>query len=88
VELGEIEHHARELSGAQQLAVIATQTEGGGWTLHLFLEAYTGDTTELRKALQKQLPAYMVPRDLHVLPALPLNSNGKIDRPALKARLG
>ena len=26
---------------------------------------------------------YMVPRKIHVMPALPKNANGKIDRPAL-----
>ncbi|PYH52711.1 acetyl-CoA synthetase-like protein [Aspergillus niger CBS 101883] len=37
----------------------------------------------LRKALQKSLPPYMVPRLVRVLERMPINSNGKIDRKAL-----
>jgi acyl-coenzyme A synthetase/AMP-(fatty) acid ligase len=29
----------------------------------------------------------MLPREIHVMPDLPLNSNGKFDRVALRARL-
>ena len=42
---------------------------------------------ELNKALEGRLVDYMLPRRLVVLDALPLNANGKIDRPALKALL-
>ncbi|EMD61778.1 hypothetical protein COCSADRAFT_121744 [Bipolaris sorokiniana ND90Pr] len=38
---------------------------------------------QLRKMLQAQLPAYMVPQTITVLQALPINQNGKIDRNTL-----
>ena len=38
---------------------------------------------ELRRALQAELPDYMVPSAIVVLDALPLNPNGKVDRAAL-----
>ncbi|WP_417793250.1 amino acid adenylation domain-containing protein [Terasakiella pusilla] len=38
-----------------------------------------------RAYLDKQLPAYMVPAHYHSLPALPVNSAGKVDRKAIKA---
>ena len=40
---------------------------------------------ELRTALEKNLPDYMVPQRIVVLDSLPLNPNGKIDRKALPA---
>lgn len=43
------------------------------------------DGAKLRTFLREQLPEYMVPSRLLVLPTLPLNRNGKIDLPALAA---
>jgi amino acid adenylation domain-containing protein len=43
------------------------------------------DPMALRKILAGQLPGYMVPSRIILLPDMPLNPNGKIDRPALAA---
>lgn len=43
------------------------------------------DTDALRCELARQLPSYMVPARLHLLDALPLTANGKIDHRALLA---
>lgn len=41
---------------------------------------------EITNYLQTQLPEYMVPGYIEVLPQIPLSSNGKVDRAALKRR--
>ena len=46
------------------------------------------DPTSLYDALRQEVPAYMNPNKIHVIPSMPLNSNGKVDRNALRARLG
>ncbi|MEX1362004.1 MAG: amino acid adenylation domain-containing protein [Nannocystaceae bacterium] len=43
------------------------------------------DLDEVRRQLGAQLPPYMVPTTFVPLPALPLTSNGKVDRKALPA---
>jgi acyl-CoA synthetase (AMP-forming)/AMP-acid ligase II len=40
-----------------------------------------------REELRKRVPAYMVPRRVIALNDMPLNSNGKTDRKALKKML-
>jgi amino acid adenylation domain-containing protein len=40
---------------------------------------------ELREALRRSLPSFMVPAAVVVLPILPLTPNGKVDRGALRA---
>ncbi|HBL28656.1 MAG TPA: hypothetical protein DD490_17610, partial [Acidobacteria bacterium] len=40
----------------------------------------------LRSWLEERLPPYMVPGVLEVLPALPVNAQGKVDRRALEQR--
>lgn len=82
IELGEIEHHARLATGAH-LAVVAVQTSNQT-SLHLFSEPLQAGVDALRAALTAALPSYMIPSSFTELPSLPLNSNGKIDRPALR----
>ena len=82
VELGEIEHHARRLAGTAA-AVVAIERQGHT-QLVLWLEGWAGAPAELLTALGQALPSYMVPARVLSLPSLPLNSNGKVDRPRLR----
>jgi acyl-CoA synthetase (AMP-forming)/AMP-acid ligase II len=86
VEPGEIEAALRALPGVRDAVVLARPGPAGQVVLHA---AYTGDAgpAALLEALRARLPAYMVPRELSPLDALPLNENGKVDRRALGAVL-
>ncbi|MEI8633573.1 condensation domain-containing protein [Vibrio sp. PP-XX7] len=43
------------------------------------------DLPRLHQALSEQLPGYMVPKRLFILPSFPLTANGKIDHQSLQA---
>ncbi len=42
------------------------------------------DTQVLLNHCRNALPAYMLPQQIHVVASLPLNPNGKVDRPRLR----
>jgi acyl-coenzyme A synthetase/AMP-(fatty) acid ligase len=46
-----------------------------------------GATTKILADAREKLPYYMVPNVVKVLPSMPLNANGKIDRAGLKKSL-
>ena len=50
-------------------------------------EAGSFEPDALLAELRKQLPAYMVPREVEVLPELPRSPNGKYDRTAIREKL-
>ena len=86
IELGEIES-VLTADPAVSAAVVAVR---GSNASHAHLAAYVVpsgsrriDIDQLKRALEKKLPAYMVPRAIQVLERLPLSSNGKVDRKAL-----
>jgi amino acid adenylation domain-containing protein len=83
VELSEIEHHIREITGLRHVAAVACPDAGGNTLIHVFLEAFDGEISDMLNDLKTRVPAYMIPARSVSLPALPLNVNGKIDRPAL-----
>jgi amino acid adenylation domain-containing protein len=85
IELGEIEAAINQGDGVKTCTVVALN-EKEGKRLVAYVVATTGvalDIARLREALVARLPDYMVPSAFVVLPELPLNSNGKIDRRAL-----
>jgi acyl-coenzyme A synthetase/AMP-(fatty) acid ligase len=60
---------------------------GNAQGLVAFVEGDEGPRPELRAAVAARLPPAMVPDQVLGLAALPLNSNRKIDRGSLLARL-
>jgi D-alanine--poly(phosphoribitol) ligase subunit 1 len=89
VELEEVEAHLRAVSGVEAVAVVAWPVrDGSADGLVAFLAGDLDDrVAELRHALRARLPPHMVPTALHIVEALPLTANGKIDRKALLAGL-
>ncbi|HTK10968.1 MAG TPA: amino acid adenylation domain-containing protein, partial [Ktedonobacteraceae bacterium] len=85
VELGEIEA-ALERHPQVQSSVVLLQTERGEPQLVSYVTSRQRQPIEpdtLRRFLESQLPAYMIPAHCIWLEVLPLTPNGKVDRGAL-----
>ncbi|HEY7354997.1 MAG TPA: amino acid adenylation domain-containing protein [Ktedonobacterales bacterium] len=95
IELGEIEAALEEHPAMQQALVLAKDEPSGNKHLVAYVvpeapyrsQAEAAETEklvpQLRGFLKDRLPDYMMPSAFVVLDAMPLNSNGKIDRKAL-----
>jgi amino acid adenylation domain-containing protein len=86
VELGEIESVLGQHPAVLQSAVLVRKTDGRETRLIAYAvlnPGRTAATAELRSYLKNKLPDYMVPAQFVLLPELPLNSSGKVDRHAL-----
>lgn len=86
VELAEVEHHARSVLPGSILVAVAVMNTLGNSELVLVVEGRLTEPREVLTALRAMVPAYMVPSRIMEIERLPLNANGKIDRPALVAR--
>ncbi len=83
IELGEIEAVLARDPAVQQAVVIAREDIPGDKRLAAYLVSSSGQAItadELRRALMRELPAYMVPSAFVFLERLPLTPSGKIDR--------
>ncbi|MEV4947165.1 amino acid adenylation domain-containing protein [Streptomyces sp. NPDC053755] len=86
IELGEIEAALRRHPDIAQAVVIALRR---GDDVEL-VGCHTGAPLEpqpLTRWLRKRVPVHMVPRRFRYLDSLPLNPNGKVDRPRLTREL-
>jgi amino acid adenylation domain-containing protein len=88
IELGEIEAALRAEARVDLAAAMGWPEGDAGFEgIVAFVEGAPPDPSELRALLSRRLPAYMVPREIIAMPALPLTDNGKVDRALLKAIL-
>jgi acyl-coenzyme A synthetase/AMP-(fatty) acid ligase len=89
IELGEVETQLLAQPGVgQAVAVAAGDVDGLARRLLAYVSPAAGaelDGDVVRAGLARVLPDYMVPARVLVLPALPLNAAGKVDRHALPA---
>ncbi len=85
VELGEIEEVLNQHGGVLNSVAVAREDKPGNQLLVAYLVSRNGPISSpaLREFVRARLPDYMVPAAFVMLPALPLNSNGKVDRQAL-----
>jgi aryl carrier-like protein len=85
VELGEIESALNRHPAIRESVVVTQDTNVGDKRLVAYIVPVqdTPSVTELRQHLMQKLPDYMVPAVFVFLKALPLTTNGKVDRRAL-----
>ena len=88
IELGEIESALHGLGLLTNCAVVALETDSfEGTTIccaYVPAAAANRSVPHLRRILAEVIPAYMLPSAWAECQSLPLNPNGKIDRPAVK----
>ena len=87
IELGEVEAAANALGLVREAAVVGVAAGGFEGTAICCAFAPEGDSVthgEVRSAMRAVLPPYMVPTRWLMLPALPTNANGKVDRRRLR----
>ncbi|MFI2214227.1 amino acid adenylation domain-containing protein [Streptomyces sp. NPDC020141] len=88
IELAEVASAALELPGVRAAVADVLGERPDEQRLALFVACDPADRTGLaekaRAAARESLPPYMVPADVVLLDALPVTSNGKVDRAALR----
>jgi amino acid adenylation domain-containing protein len=86
IELGEIEAVMAQFDGVRNAVAVVRNDGTGDARLQAYLDVRDPETfplDALRRHVREKLPEYMLPAGYTLLEALPLTSNGKIDRAAL-----
>lgn len=82
------EHYLKEAGATEFIKIPAEHNILPDLGQHVFAARFKSDRksispVEIRKHVQRYLPDYMIPSDIHILDEMPLTANGKIDRGAL-----
>ena len=88
IELGEVENALAAHPSVERVIVVAHRDPAAGARVAAYVVPRAGqavDAAELRRHVRERLPEPMVPAAVIGLDALPLTTNGKIDRRALPA---
>jgi acyl-CoA synthetase (AMP-forming)/AMP-acid ligase II len=89
VELGDIEHALSGLPGVVTAIAVGWPFEDGvAQGIVAFVAGDDPSPEAIIEAARELLPDYMAPKEVHVVDEMPLNANGKVDRRALRERLG
>jgi amino acid adenylation domain-containing protein len=88
VELEEVEAALREAAQVETAVALGwPPNASGGDGIVAFLGAGAVDLEVVRERVRKKLPAYMLPRTIHLIDEFPLTGHGKVDRKALRRML-
>lgn len=94
VELEDVENNLVKVENIARAAVLPVWTDGKVTSLEAFVLLETPDglkslqrTKKIKAALAGVLPSYMIPRKITAVESFPLNTNGKVDKKALAAKL-
>jgi non-ribosomal peptide synthetase component F len=82
IELGEVEAALRR-AGCIEAVALPWPSERQADTIVAVVSG-AENVSRINTAAGQHLPTYMLPRSIHVLDQMPLNSNGKVDRGALR----
>lgn len=86
IELEEIENALTRQSGVREAITVARNVPGSEKELAAFVVLDRDRRTtppEIRDGIASALPDYMIPSSINVVHAMPLTTNGKVDRDAL-----
>jgi len=86
VELAEVEACLQEYPGVRTAAALIQTASHGGQQVIGFVEldsAQRASAGEIRAAVARQLPSFMVPAEIVIAREIPLTPNGKVDRARL-----
>ena len=84
VEMGEIEFHAREFLGGNNVVCLAYDNKDGLTEIAMFIESKPIETEKLKEYMKSKMPIYMIPSQIIFLKEFVLNNNGKVDKNFLK----
>lgn len=85
VEMGEIEHHAREFLGGLNVVCLAFDNKNGLTEIAMFIESDSKNSDDLVAYMKTKMPSYMIPSRIFYIPVFELNGNQKIDKNKLKS---
>lgn len=81
IELGEVEAVLQEIQGVKQSVVLAKEdTKGNKSLVGYVVSNQTFDKESIQEHLLSKLPDYMIPKLWVSLDAIPITSNGKVDK--------
>lgn len=86
IELSEIEHALCKIAGIDEAVALHGTRDGFSKIIAIVASANGLTANAIRQQVASALPAYMIPGQVEVLPHLPKNDNGKIDRNLLRTR--